>query len=546
MNHTPDLRTDTVGHPSAPVAEVSTLDVTTPDGRPLLKNVSLTLHPGRLVAVTGPSGAGKTTLLRALLGHLPPGTARSAGHVRVLGHDMFELDERARREVRRTRIAYVGQDPASALNPRLRIRTLLRELNTDRTPAAVRDLLDAVRLPADHRFTSRRPGELSGGQLRRVALARALSKRPSLLLLDEPTAGLDPVLRAEMAELLRRLTHEHDLGVVFSSHDTDVVERLADDTVRLGPDEAVPETEGPAKRRERTSGRIEMPRRPPTAPATGTVAVDAPLLDVHDLSVTFGRRSTGRPVLDGIRLTVAKGSAAAVVGASGSGKTTLARALVGLQKSRSGTVRLDGTALPAAMGRRSRDQRRRLQLITQNPLGALNPSRTVGSSVARPLRIHRRTPSGITGRAVEELLRQVGLPAAFADRYPHELSGGQRQRVAIARALAAEPEILICDEITSALDRSTGHAVMDLLDGLRQDRSMALVIISHDVPLVRDRSETITVLADGRVVESGRTADVFADPRHAATAELLDGRPASVPTSGTSERHRTAPSPEGR
>ncbi|MFE7075060.1 ABC transporter ATP-binding protein [Streptomyces sp. NPDC057620] len=541
MSHTPDRRTNTVARSPSPVAEVSTLDITTPGGRPLLKNVSLTLRPGRLVAVTGPSGAGKTTLLRALLGHLPPGTAHSAGQVRVLGHDMFELDERARREVRRTRIGYVGQDPASVLNPRLRVRTLLRELNTDRSPAAVRDLLDAVRLPADHRFTSRRPGELSGGQLRRVALARVLVKRPTLLLLDEPTAGLDPVLRHEITELLRSLTHEHDLGVAFSSHDPDVVERLADDVVRLAPDGAVPEA--PEERGERPSGRIAVSRRSPAASATGAETAGVPLLDVHDLSVALGRRSTGHLVLDGVRLTVAKGSVAAVVGASGSGKTTLARALVGLHKSLSGTVRLDGTALPATVGRRSRDQRRRIQLITQNPLGALNPSRTVGSSVARPLRIHHRTPPGITGRAVEELLRQVGLPADFADRYPHELSGGQRQRVAIARALAAEPEILVCDEITSALDRPTGHAVMDLLHRLRQDRSMTLVIISHDVPLIRDRSETITVLADGRVVESGRTADVFADPRHAATAELLSGPATSAPTSGTREHHRTLPSP---
>ncbi|WP_055523751.1 ABC transporter ATP-binding protein [Streptomyces graminilatus] len=523
MSPTPDQHRDTAARLPAPVAEVNGLGITASDGRRLLGDISMSLRPGRLVAITGPSGAGKTTLMRALLGQLPPDTAHSAGHLHVLGHDMLDLGERERREIRRTKIAYVGQDPASALNPRLRIRTLLTELNTDRTPTAVRDLLDAVRLPAEPRFASRRPGQLSGGQLRRVALARALSKRPALLLLDEPTAGLDPALRGEITELLRRLTHEHQLAVAFASHDADVVAQLADDVVVLGSDGA----RGDRLKRPSVTSVAATGREPSGADAGAAGAEGAegaegaPVLEVHDLSVTFGRGGEGsQPVLDGVHLSVAQGSAAAVVGASGCGKTTLARTLVGLQRSRSGTVRLDGTALPAAMWRRSREQRRRIQLITQNPLGALNPSRTVGSSVARPLRVHHRTPAASVDRVVEDLLNQVGLPPAFADRYPHELSGGQRQRVAIARALAAGPDILICDEITSALDEATGHAVMDLLQHLREDRSMTLIVISHDLPLVRDRTETVTVLADGRVVESGRTADVFADPRHPATREL--------------------------
>ncbi|MFD8999848.1 ABC transporter ATP-binding protein [Streptomyces sp. NPDC059582] len=328
--------------------------------------------------------------------------------------------------------------------------------------------------------------------------------------------------------------------MAFSCHDPDVVERLADDVVELGLDDVRDE------RAKRPPEPVVAARRTPVAPAPDTGAASAPLLDVQDLSVTFGGRGAGRPALDGVCFSVERGSAAAVVGASGSGKTTLARALVGLQKSRSGTVRLVGVTLPTAMGRRSREQRRRVQLITQNPLGALNPSRTVGSSVARPLRVHRRTASGTVDRAVEDLLHQVGLPSAFAGRYPHELSGGQRQRVAIARALAAEPDVLVCDEITSALDRATGDAVMDLLQQLRQDRSMTLVVISHDLTLVRDRTETITVLADGRVVESGRTTGVFADPRHAATQELLGSRPVVASLPAARGRRRAGPSPEGR
>ncbi|MFG2957950.1 ABC transporter ATP-binding protein [Streptomyces sp. NPDC048291] len=500
------------------VAVARGFGVVAADGRTLLEATSVSLRPGRVAAVTGPSGTGKTTLLRAFLGHLPHGTVRSGGTVQVLGHDMFAVDDTERRAIRSGEIAYVGQDPASLLNPRLRIRTLLSELSADAAPDAVGELLEAVRLPSGRDFAARRPDQLSGGQLRRVALARALSKRPRLLLLDEPTAGLDPVLRDEITDLLRTLTRGRRLALAFSSHDPDVVARLADDSVCLTADGGrPPRTLPPPDRRPALSA------QPPH-----TVASPRLVLDVRDLGVAFSSRGARQPGLTDVQFAVTEGSAAAVVGASGSGKTTLARALVGLRKPESGTMRLDGADLAATVRRRSREQRRRIQLVTQDPLGALNPSRTVGSSVARPLRIHRRASSIEAAGSVEDLLELVGLPRSFASRYPHELSGGQRQRVAIARALAAEPDILICDEITSALDPATGAAVMDLLHQLRQDRSLTLVVISHDLTLVRERTDTITVLASGRVVECGSTADVFAAPQHTATRELLSANLAAT------------------
>ncbi|CAM5561209.1 ABC transporter ATP-binding protein [Streptomyces aurantiogriseus] len=511
MSHTSDRREDepgvagaasrTVAPNDTPAVRVTGLTVAAPDGRLLLNDASLTLRPGRLVALTGPSGAGKTTLLRAVTGLLPPGTTRTAGHVDVLGHDVFSLGERALRTLRGTRLAHVGQDPGSGLNPRMRVRSLVRELAADKSADAVAALLAEVRLPDDGRLAARRPGALSGGQQRRVALARALARRPDVLLLDEPTAGLHPELRDEIAELLRHLARTHHLAVAFSCHDPEVVERFADEIVHLG---------------------AHMPAPRPGAPRTRTVDSSAgkggsPLLEVRDLHVSF----RGTPALTGVGLTVAPGAAAGIVGVSGSGKTTLVRTVVGLQRSTSGTIHLAGTALSTGLRGRTREQRRGMQLVTQNPLGALNPSRTVGAAVGRPLRLHRRCAARDVRDGVVDLLQQVGLPAEFADRYPHELSGGQRQRVAIARALAPDPDVLICDEITSALDAETGRAIMDLLAGLRERRGTTLVLISHDLPLIAGRTDTVTVLEGGRVVEAGRTAEVFAAPEHRATRALL-------------------------
>jgi peptide/nickel transport system ATP-binding protein len=503
----------TATSPAEAAVRVLGLTVAAPDGAVVLENAELALHPGRVVALTGPSGSGKTTLLRALTGLLPPGTRHTAGRVEVLGHDVFALPERELRALRRERLAYVGQDPGSGLNPRMRVRSLLRELADDRTPKAIRALLAEVRLPDDGTLAARRPAALSGGQQRRVALARALARRPEVLLLDEPTAGLHPGLRDEIGELLRHLAAEHRLAVALSCHDPELVERIADEVVELGTYAGTHtgiHTAGTAATR---TAEAAPERRTPSAAVK-------PVLDVRDLRVTFGRRSDA-PALDGVALALAPGSAAGIVGASGSGKTTLVRAVVGLQPVTAGTISLDGVPLSTGLRGRSCDQRRRVQLVTQNPLGALNPSRTVGATVGRPMRLHRRCGARDVAARVVGLLEQVGLPPEFADRYPHELSGGQRQRVAIARALAADPDVLICDEVTSALDSATAEAIMDLLVRLREERGTALVLISHDLPLIADRTDTVTVLDAGRTVEAGPTATVFAAPGHAATRALL-------------------------
>lgn len=510
MNHMPDWYSDSQTAEGENTVQVSGLTVAARSGRLLLDRADLELAPGRVTAVVGPSGCGKTTLLRAVTGALPPDTERTAGTVTVLGQDPLTLPTPALRTLRRHRLAYVGQDPGSGLNPRMSVRRLLAEVAVDGSREAIRAQLTEVRLPVDGGLPDRRIGGLSGGQQRRVALARALARRPAVLLLDEPTAGLDPALRDEIADLLRHLAENHRISVALSCHDTDLVARLADDVVDLtGPRPKTTTTPVPR-------AAAEPARTPSDSP---------PTLTASGLNAAHTHRGRRIPVLHGIDVDFAAGTSLGIVGASGSGKTTLLRTLVGLHRPTAGTVILDSERLAPTAHRRSREQRRRLQLVPQDPLGTLNPSRTVGATLRRPLLLHRRTGQAEAPARVLELLEQVGLPAAAADRYPHELSGGQRQRVAIARALAADPDVLFCDEVTSALDADTAVAVMDLLTELRDRRGLSLVLVSHDLRLVADRTDSLVVMSEGCVVESGPTARLFSSPTHPVTAALATGVP---------------------
>ncbi|MGV9268253.1 ABC transporter ATP-binding protein [Kitasatospora sp. NPDC003701] len=481
--------------PTAPAAQATGLSIALGDGTPLLADASLTLEAGRIDAITGPSGAGKTTLLRAIAGALPPRAAVTSGAVTVLGHDVLALAPEQLRRLRREHLAYLGQDPGSGLNPRMRVDRLIRETAVDGSRAALLDLLAQVRLPLDEQVERRRPAALSGGQQRRVALARALARRPRILLLDEPTAGLDPALRDEIADLLRDLADRHGLAVALASHDPEFVGRCADRTLELRPAAAaVPRpTAGLTSRPA-----VGLAPRPAGSPRSGDGA--APGLSARALSAEVGAGRDRRPVLAGLDLDLRPGGCAGIIGPSGSGKTTFVRVLAGLHQPSGGTLTLDGAALAGHHRRRTRDQRRRIQLVPQNPLGALNPVRTVGATLTRPLRLHFGTPREGCAARVAELLAAVDLPADFAGRYPHELSGGQRQRVSIARALAAEPEVLLCDEVTSALDAATAAGIMTLLAALRAERGLALALISHDLPLVADHADTVLTLERGRPV----------------------------------------------
>ncbi|MFH9419212.1 ABC transporter ATP-binding protein [Streptomyces sp. NPDC017529] len=469
---------------SATPVTVTDLEIGLGTGPVLLRRTSLGLRRGRTTALTGPSGSGKTTLLRALVGDLPGGARVTSGSIDVLGHDVLALAPAALRTLRRRHVAYVGQDPGSALNPRMTARRLIAELAADPSPGAVEQVMAECHLPGV--LAHHRPGALSGGQQRRLALARALARRPEVLLLDEPTAGLDSALRDDITALLRHLAAENGIAVIMASHDPHVVETCADSVVTL----AAPAT-----------GTVPLkgtPRATRGRPPRQTAAPEG--LRAENLHVAFTHRGHTHQALEAADFHAPTGSATGIIGPSGSGKTTLLRTLAGLQVPQAGTLTWNGRPLPAQVRKRSRDQQRRIQLVPQNPLGALNPSRTIGATLTRPLRLHRVVGTTERPARVRGLLDDVGLPADFAHRYPHELSGGQRQRASIARALATEPDLLLCDEVTSALDPATAAAVLDLLTRLRAERRLTLVLVSHELALVTAYTDTVHLLQAGRVV----------------------------------------------
>ncbi len=457
---------------------VEDFSVAAPSGATLLAPISLRVPTGGIVGLRGPSGCGKSTLLRALLGQVPTGTT-TTGSVRVGEHDVLALEPGVLQRFRRQQIAFVGQDPGVALNPTMRVRSLLGELaDAERALEA----LEAVELPRS--YLRRRPAELSGGEQRRIALARALARHTPVLVLDEPLAGLHGRLRSAVVRLLRHRAGERGTTIVVSGHDDGALRELADEEIFVGRRLSVVA--------ERVAGQEVAGSEPSIEPGEPGALV------VSGLNVRIGRR----PVLEGIDLRLGAGESLAVTGPSGAGKSTLARAVVGLRQPSAGAVRSSG----------------RIALVPQDSTGSLNPRRTIAETLARPLLRHRgvRDPAAVTA-----LLHTVDLKPELAQRYPHELSGGQRQRVALARSLAMDPAVLVCDEITSALDSDTATAIMTLLDRLRRDRQLALLLITHDMNLVTRYCERMCVLESGRVVETGDVQDLLAAPTHDATLALL-------------------------
>jgi len=570
-------------------------------GTPVISEVSFEIAPGEIFGVVGESGSGKTTVGLAMLGHARRGLRIAGGTVQLGGRDILTLDEEELRRLRGSLVSYVPQDPASSLNPALRIGTQLREVieahgNQPDSAVAKRvaEMMREVALPDDRAFLKRYPHELSGGQQQRVGLAMAFANRPRLIVLDEPTTGLDVTTQAHVLSTVRELATLHDVAALYVSHDLAVVATLAERVavmyagrvVEIGGAEELFRSAGhPYTRRlvgaipRLTGGRslvgipghaVSPGRRPPgcsfaprctlridqceaamppllpvgpghavrciraelvLSEAQGRVGdpidmppadeAEQPALRLTDVVASYGQNE----ILHSVSLSLAHHECLALVGESGSGKTTVARAIAGLHRNWTGTIALGGTKLPPAARQRSGEARRQVQYIFQNPYGSLNPRQTIGQIVGQPLRVFGTASGREADRRIADMLERVSLTAAYASRYPDQLSGGERQRVAIARALVCDPTVLICDEVTSALDVSVQAAIVELLGSLQRDLGLSMLFITHNLPLVRSIAQRVAVLSQGNIVELGETSQVLTDPHQPYTRQLLADTP---------------------
>ncbi|MGW4908955.1 dipeptide ABC transporter ATP-binding protein [Streptomyces sp. NPDC004270] len=522
--------------PVTPVVSVDSLSVAYRSGGrdvPVVHEVSLEVTPGRTLALVGESGSGKSTVAATLLGHLRHGSRITGGSVHVDGQDVFALPAPRLRRLRGGTVAMVSQNAGQALTPTMRIGRQIEEAGG---AVPVVELLEQVRLPSPAELARRYPHELSGGQQQRVAIAMAVAARPKVLVLDEPTTGLDVITQRSVLDLIAALRDELGLAAVLVSHDLGVVAHLADEVCVLKTGRVV---ESAATRRLFAA---------PQDPYTKRLLASVPRLDDAGLAVVDEARERtvrakavvpdGSPVavaasdvtidygstraVHGVSFDVRRGEVLALVGESGSGKSTLAWTLAGLRTPSSGTMTHEAGDLARPAPKRPLSLRRRVQLVFQNADTSLNPRRSVGDAVRRPLRFFG-TATGRTETAEQarRLIADVRLDPALADRLPAQLSGGQRQRIGIARALAGEPDVLIADEITTALDVSVQAEVLRLLDDLRRERDLACLFISHDLAVVRGIADRVVVLRHGVVVEEGPTEAVFDAPGHPYTRRLM-------------------------
>lgn len=578
------------------VLSVQGLTVQLAKDRTIVQDVSFDLRSGETLGLVGESGSGKSTTALALLGYTRPGAYVTAGEVRIGGEAAFGDDERVARRMRGHLVSYVPQDPATSLNPSLRVAGVLSDIfgahqgtsGSDRVESA----LQRVELPTGRSFLRRFPHELSGGQQQRVLIAGAVLREPRLIVFDEPTTGLDVVTQARVLEEIKRLRKESRVAVVYVSHDLAVVSDIADQiavmyagsVVEVGPTDdilrhpkhpytrglvsSIPDHTAPRVLRgipgvsvgvdDRPAGCAFAPRCPQVRPHCQEVlphlehlAVDwavrcfeaahtpvpdlaevswrpqrpptDPVLEVRNLQAGYKSPLGTMTAVRDISFVVRDGECVALAGESGSGKTTIARVVAGLHPWSSGQVLLSGVPLAPRAQERPLDIRRRCQIIFQNPYESLNPRKRVLDEVARPARLLAGLSKQEARDDARRLLERVRLPSRIAERYPGELSGGERQRVAIARALAARPQLLICDEVTSALDVSVQAAVLELLTELRTELSM--LFITHNLGVVASLADRVLILDHGVICEEGNVETVFKEPREEYTSSLLKAAP---------------------
>ena len=501
----------------------------------IVKGVDLTRDRGEIVGLIGESGAGKSTLGLAAMGYVKPGCRITGGSIRFDGQELVGAPASRLRDLRGRRIAYVAQSSAASFNPAWRLIDQYCEapvqhgvMSRAEAAAGAVALYREMRLPDPDRIGLRYPHQVSGGQLQRAMTAMAMACKPDLIIFDEPTTALDVTTQIEVLAAIRDVVREHHTAAIYITHDLAVVAQMADRIkvlLRGSEVEEAPSRQMLSAPREAYTRSLWAVRDFRPAPRTGETA-PAPILRIENVSASYG----AVPVLHDVSIAVPRGRTVAVVGESGSGKSTTARVVMGLLAPTRGEVVFDGRPLPPASRARPRGLQRRMQMIHQMADTAMNPRQRIRDIIGRPLDFFL----GLRGRArqdrIRELLAEIELePDRFIDRLPGELSGGQKQRVCIARALAAEPDFIICDEVTSALDQLVAEGILRLLDRLQRERDLSYLFITHDLATVKSIADDVVVMQQGRVVESGPKEAMFTPPHHPYTELLLSSVPEMDP-----------------
>lgn len=513
-----------------------------------VRNVSLDLHEREVLAVVGESGSGKSVTAMSLLGLLSL-NAEVTGSIRLGEQEILGRDERALTRVRGNRISMVFQDPFGALDPVFTVGFQLIEMlkrhypqmsAKQRRERAV-ELLRMVDLPEPETRITSYPHQLSGGQAQRVVIAMAIACDPEVLIADEPTTALDVTVQREILDLLLQMRERIGVAILLITHDMGVVADVADRVVvmRGGQVEETQEAEAlfANPRAEYTRELLNAVPRLTARPRPST-PTNGPVLRIEELSVEYRRRRNTLKAVDGADLQISPGEVLALVGESGSGKSTIGKAITGLAPVLQGRIWVDDIDAVAAPTRELRQLRKRIGVVFQNPLGALDPRLTIGEAIGRPLRVHRKLRGAALQSRVNELLDAVDLPRAWASRFPHEFSGGQCQRVSIARAVSLDPILLIADEPTSALDVSVQATVLELFKRIQRELQFACLFISHDLAVVDELADQVAVMHRGKIVEHGPRVQVLTEPQDDYTRRLLQAAP--VPDPAEQRKRRAA------
>jgi peptide/nickel transport system ATP-binding protein len=508
----------------------------------IVHGAEFSIKKGEVLALIGESGSGKSTIALALMGYARAGCRLAGGTVSVAGHQMLALGERELAGLRGRTVAYIAQSAAASFNPSRRLMDQVIEsaMIHKVMPRAVAEakaveLFRALALPDPDNIGKRYPHQVSGGQLQRLMAAMALITDPDLVILDEPTTALDVTTQIEVLRAFKQVVQERGSTAVYVSHDLAVVAQMADRIVVLrdgqirenGPTEQI--LSAPSHPYTKSLLAAIAPKQPGPGAAGSQPPQEHPLLEVRGLYASYGSAKGGAPVkcvLDDINLVIPRGATIGVIGESGSGKTTLARTIAGMVAPSEGAILLDGQRLAPTLDGRTRDQFRRIQFVFQNADTALNPLHSIERILGRPLEFYHGMKGEARRKRVLQLLDLVKLPSSVAERLPGELSGGQKQRINLARALAAQPDLILCDEVTSALDTVVGAAILELMAELRKELNVSYMFISHDINTVRAICDEIVVLYAGRKVEARKREALSMPPFHPYSHLLISSVPA--------------------